>query len=956
MPSVLPDTEDQTPADMRGHTSAYWALAALATPVLLSSLGAGIANVGLPFLTRAFDAPFQSVQWVVLAYLLATTSLIVSVGRLADLLGRRRLLLGGLALFTVASTICSLAPTLWVLVAARAAQGLGAAVMMTLSLALVGDTTSDGRTGRAMGVLGSMSAVGTALGPSLGGLLLATAGWRWLFLVNAPLGVLALVLVRQHVPRDRAVPSTERRAFDYVGTLLLAASLGAYALAMTFGRGRFGTVNVGLLLAAALGVLAFIHVQARSASPLIQFAVLRNGALGAQLLTSLVSSAVVMATLVVGPFYLARGLGLTSALVGAALSVGPFVSAVTAVPAGHLADRIGARGATLLGLLGMAAGSASLFVLPARLGVAGYLVPLSVITAGYAFVQAANSAAVMSGVSPDQRGVVAALLGLSRNLGLLTGASAMGAVFAAASGVHDVAAAAPASVAAGMRATFGVAATLIIVAFLIVAWGTVARGLATALLVIVVGASSGGAQSASPRARPGPDPTPAPTGPYPLAASGWGPRAGTRQFVSRWAEDWTAARDSGHAPPLKAMPLGGRTSLTVSAEARLRYDVHANGQLRSDNDYRQTLFRGIAGADLRYDRWVRMYGELGTGRVDGRRSAVGPNFQNDASLQQLFVEARGDVGGALVGAMVGRQEFADGPRQLVSVSDGPNLHRTWNGVRVYAHGRRLRVGAFDLRVTRPGRGDFDETVDRAERLQGANASLVLARGPGGSNVYLDALWTHSEHPALRSGGSTGRDARDTYGTRLWGRRGRAAFDWTLLRQTGRHRSGEVNAWGLFAVQSLAATNTRWKPRLDLRLDVASGGARDSSAFKSFHALYASSAYVGEGQFLGLGNLVMITPGVSVSPTPESSVALEYGLARRLDASEAVRAGGMRAYDATLRTQEREIGGLLRLSGSRAVSPYLTLFFTHEHLVAAAALHRADLPSGSYSHLGATLRY
>jgi hypothetical protein len=471
---------------------------------------------------------------------------------------------------------------------------------------------------------------------------------------------------------------------------------------------------------------------------------------------------------------------------------------------------------------------------------------------------------------------------------------------------------------------------------------------------MVVAGSPARAQSAEPRVHPAPGRTLA--DPYPLAAAGWGPRAGTRRFVSRWAEDWAAARAAGNAPPLKAMPLGGRATLTLSGEARLRYDARANAQLEPGNDYRQTLFRGVSGADLRFDRWVRLYGEVGTGRVDGRRASVGPNFQNDASLQQLFVEARANVRGALVGAMAGRQEFADGPRQLVSVSDGPNLHRTWNGVRLYGHGARLRLGAFDLRVTRQGRGDFDEVVDRAERLKGGNASLLLSRGAGGSNVYLDALWMHSEHPALRSAGSTGRDERDTYGARLWGSRGPAAFDWTIVRQTGRHRTGDVDAWGLFAVQSLIVRRTRWQPRLDLRVDVASGGVRDSGAFRSFHELYASSAYLGEGQFLGLGNLVMVTPGVSVAPTPATSLALEYGLARRLDTSEAVRAGGGRAYAPTLRTGARDIGGQLRLSGSKVVNPYLTLFVTHEQLVAGAALRRAGLPSGRYSHLGALLRY
>src|SRR5689334_9053117 len=182
--------------------SLRWALAGLSLAVLLSSLGTSIANVALPTLAQAFAASFQQVQWIVLAYLLAVTALIVGVGRLGDIVGRRRLLLAGAALFTTASALCGLAPALSMLIAARAAQGLGAAVMMALAMALVGETVAKHRTGSAMGLLGTMSAIGTALGPSLGGILIAGAGWRAVFLVNVPLGIVALLLARA-LPVDR---------------------------------------------------------------------------------------------------------------------------------------------------------------------------------------------------------------------------------------------------------------------------------------------------------------------------------------------------------------------------------------------------------------------------------------------------------------------------------------------------------------------------------------------------------------------------------------------------------------------------------------------------------------------------------------------------------------------------------------------------------------------------------
>jgi EmrB/QacA subfamily drug resistance transporter len=460
--------------------SVRWALASLSLSMLLSSLGTSIANVGLPTFAQTFSASFQDVQWVVLAYLLASTTLIVSVGRLGDIAGRRRLLLAGIFLFTVASVLCGVAPTLWLLIAARAAQGLGAAIMMALSMAFVGETVPKEKTGSAMGLLAATSAIGTALGPSLGGVLIAWLGWRAIFLVNAPLGILTFLLAYRYLPVDRQgpkkTPKTDRAGFDTVGSLLLALTLAAYALAMTIGRGSFGPLNMALLSAAVFGAGLFWLAEARAASPLIRLAMFRDPVLSASLAMSALVSTVLMATLVVGPFYLSRALGLDAALVGLVLSVGPLVAALTGVPAGGIADRFGAQRMTIVGLIGIAAGSFILSMLPATLGIPGYIAPIVVITVGYALFQTANNTAVMTDIPPDQRGVISGMLNLSRNLGLITGASAMGAVFALASGTIDIATAEPVAVATGMRITFAVAAILIVVALAIAA-GTYRRTL-----------------------------------------------------------------------------------------------------------------------------------------------------------------------------------------------------------------------------------------------------------------------------------------------------------------------------------------------------------------------------------------------------------------------------------------------------------------------------------------------
>jgi len=445
-------------------SSARWVLASLSLSMLLSSLGTSIANVGLPAMAQAFDASFQDAQWIVLAYLLAITTVVVTAGRLGDMIGHRMVLLAGIVLFTAASILCGAAPALWMLIAARSAQGIGAAIMMSLAVALVREAVPSARTGSAMGLLGTMSAIGTALGPSLGGVLIAGYGWRAVFLVMVPLGILTFVLARRYLPVQARSATIDRNVFDRLGTLLLGLTLAAYALAMTVGGGRFDRPNIALLLAAVLGAGLFVWVESRVPSPLIRLTAFRNTVLSAGLAMNALVSTVMMATLVVGPFYLSRALGLDEALVGIVMSTGPAISALSGVLAGRLVDRFGAPLMARTGLIQMAAGSFALSVIPAMYGIAGYIAAIAILTPGYQLFQAANNTAVMTNVSPDQRGVISGMLNLSRNLGLVTGASVMGAVFTWASMTTDIVTAPPEAIANGMQITFAVGTFLIVAA------------------------------------------------------------------------------------------------------------------------------------------------------------------------------------------------------------------------------------------------------------------------------------------------------------------------------------------------------------------------------------------------------------------------------------------------------------------------------------------------------------
>ena len=377
---------------------------ALSLAMLLAALGTSIANIALPSLAQAFAAPFHAVQAVVVAYLAALTAAVVFAGRLGDSRGLKPMLVTGLALFSLSSLLCALAPSLVLLVAARALQGIGAAFLMTLAMALMRQTASPAGMGRAMGLLGTVSAIGTALGPTLGGVLIPLTGWRGVFWVQVPLAVLTLVLVAVALPGDVA-------------------------------RGARRPVRLWPVL---------------------------DGVLLPALFANVMVAAIMMASLVVGPFYLTLALGLKPAVVGIVMAVGPVISMVSGVPSGHLVDRLGSGRVILFGLLLLASGAMFMAVLPGFMGLAGFLFAVTALTPGYQLFQAANNTAALADVAPDRRGTVSGLLSLSRNIGLVAGASAMGAVFAMGVGSDDFARASAPAIEAGLRLTFIVAAGMML--------------------------------------------------------------------------------------------------------------------------------------------------------------------------------------------------------------------------------------------------------------------------------------------------------------------------------------------------------------------------------------------------------------------------------------------------------------------------------------------------------------
>jgi MFS family permease len=439
-------------------------LAALAGAMLLASLAVSIASVALPTLSRVYSAPVSSVQWVVLAYLISATVAIVLAGRLGDLFGHRRVLIAGLLLFAVASVLCAAAPTLEALIAARAAQGIGGAILTALPLSIVRDTVAKERTGSAMGLLGTMSAIGTALGPSLGGILMAGFGWRAAFILLAGIAAPVLCLALLAIPARPVGTRNRAGSMDWLGAALLTVALMAYALAT--GGGKANTSwGLGLSFPTALLAFAlFVIVEARSASPLVPVSILRNRTIRASLTMNLLVTTGMMSTLVVGPFFLAFGLGLNEALVGLVMAAGPVTAALAGIPAGRLTDRFGAPRVLVAGLAQMVFGLICLALLPRLLGITGYVVALIILTPGFQLFLAANNTLVMLAAREEQRGMLSGLLGLSRNLGFMTGASVMATLFATTVGTEAILSASPRVIGDAFTVTFVAAAGLTLLA------------------------------------------------------------------------------------------------------------------------------------------------------------------------------------------------------------------------------------------------------------------------------------------------------------------------------------------------------------------------------------------------------------------------------------------------------------------------------------------------------------
>ncbi len=425
--------EPRRPRRIRERPNAHWfAVAAVCIGALMGQLDASIVTVALPSLQHSFHTSVGSVTWVGLSYLLVLVATVAAVGRFADMWGRKLLYVYGFIVFIIGSVLCGFAPDLGALIAFRALQAVGAAMLQANSLAIIVLVVPTKSLGRAIGLQGAAQAIGLALGPTVGGLLLAAGGWRLIFFVNVPLGLLGAAAALLLVPRS--VQLCRRAAFDWRGLGLFFPTVVALLSAISFGAtvGWTTPLIIGLFAAAAALAVMFIRRERSASAPMIPLTLFRNSRFSAGIVSGLGSYLVMFGVLLLIPYYLER---FGTARAGLELMAMPLAFGIVAPIAGRIADRVGARPLTVSGMTLVAASLLTLSAL--RPGTFGLLLLLSIIGIGLGLFTSPNNAAIMGAAPPDQAGMASGILNMTRGFGTALGLALTGLVFSVSGGTRS---------------------------------------------------------------------------------------------------------------------------------------------------------------------------------------------------------------------------------------------------------------------------------------------------------------------------------------------------------------------------------------------------------------------------------------------------------------------------------------------------------------------------------------
>jgi EmrB/QacA subfamily drug resistance transporter len=409
-------------------------LAVVGAAFFMTILDVAIVNVAIPSIETDLDITRQTVEWVIIAYSITFGGFLLLGGRVADVLGRRRIFVAGLVLFTLASLACGLSHALnsaGVLIASRAVQGLGAAIISPAALSIVTTTFTEGaERNKALGIWGALGGSGAAAGVLFGGILVKYLGWEWIFFVNVPVGALVFALTERIVPESRA--ESRYRRFDVAGAVTVTGGLAVlvYAISKAPDVGWGSTRTILLLVASAILLAAFLVIELRGRAPLMPFAIFRNRSLSGANVVGFLMGMVIFANFFLLTLYVQQVLGWSALKTGVTFLATAGTTVIWAGVAQALATKIGPRPVMTAGLLILAAA----LYWYTRIPVDGHywpdLLPAYLVFAvGLAFAFVPVSIAALAGVTPDQAGLASGLLNTSQQIGGAIGVAIVTTIF-----------------------------------------------------------------------------------------------------------------------------------------------------------------------------------------------------------------------------------------------------------------------------------------------------------------------------------------------------------------------------------------------------------------------------------------------------------------------------------------------------------------------------------------------
>ncbi len=455
-------------------TSKWFVFAAVAAGMFLATIDGSIVNIALPTLETELHTQFAIVQWVVLGYMLVLVTLLLSIGRLADMIGKKWLYLSGMIIFTLGSMLCGTAQTVEILIAFRILQAVGAAMIMALGTAILTEVFPSSERGKVLGLGGLMISLGSISGPTLGGVILGVTTWHWIFYVNVPVGIAGILLVFRFVPLS--VPPGGQK-FDLAGAIALGLSLLALLIGLSIGQenGFADPLVLGLLIVFAVILTGFIVIEARAAQPMVDLQLFRNALFSVNLITGFAVFVGSAGTVLLMPFFLQNVLQLPPETAGLMLATVPLAMGVVAPISGTLSDRFGTRRLTVIGLAILVGGYALVGTLNEQAQILTYVMCFVPIGIGMGVFNSPNNSAIMGAAPRNRLGVASSLLSLTRTIGQTAGMAIIGTLWASQVVAHggplgDATTAPPAIQVAALQDTLHVIVVIIALALALSVW------------------------------------------------------------------------------------------------------------------------------------------------------------------------------------------------------------------------------------------------------------------------------------------------------------------------------------------------------------------------------------------------------------------------------------------------------------------------------------------------------